>query len=96
MVFAPVIRGEAHFGGYRALPVPLRLTFSDGSDVPATASITKWTMSSADTHASRSGGNSSGLLRDFYPKGSDFIRITPARLAQVEKMLNNRPRKCLI
>lgn len=39
--------------------------------------------------------NTNGLLRDFFPKGSDFQRITPSRLAKVERLLNNRPRKCL-
>ncbi|NBD34573.1 MAG: IS30 family transposase [Chloroflexi bacterium] len=39
--------------------------------------------------------NTNGLLRDLFPKGSDFSWITPARLARVEKMLNNRPRKYL-
>ena len=53
-------------------------------------------MSSTDTHAHRSGGNSSGLLRDFFfTKGSDFRKITPARLDQVETMLNNHPHNCL-
>jgi len=39
--------------------------------------------------------NTNGLLRDYFPKGSDFRAITDRQLAQVEKMLNNRPRKCL-
>ena len=39
--------------------------------------------------------NTNGLLRDYFPKGSDFSAITPARLANVQRMLNNRPRKCL-
>jgi IS30 family transposase len=39
--------------------------------------------------------NTNGLLRDWFPKGSDLSAITPARLAKVERMLNNRPRKCL-
>lgn len=39
--------------------------------------------------------NTNGLLRDFLPKGSDFSKVTKARLAQIQKMLNNRPRKCL-
>jgi hypothetical protein len=39
--------------------------------------------------------NTTGLLRDFFPKGSDFGRITPWQLARVQRMLNNRPRKCL-
>ena len=39
--------------------------------------------------------NTNGLLRDWLPKGSDFSKLTNARLAQIQKMLNNRPRKCL-
>jgi len=39
--------------------------------------------------------NTNGLLRDFFPKGSDFRQITHARLARVQQLLNNRPRKCL-
>ena len=39
--------------------------------------------------------NTNGLLRDFFPKGSDFRKISNARLARVQQMLNNRPRKCL-
>jgi len=36
-----------------------------------------------------------GLLRMFLPKGTDFRHVSDARLAQIESMLNNRPRKCL-
>lgn len=39
--------------------------------------------------------NTNGLLRDWFPKGCDFRKVTHAQLAKVEKMLNNRPRKCL-
>lgn len=39
--------------------------------------------------------NTNSLLRDFFPKGSDFAAISPARLASVQRMLNDRPRKCL-
>ena len=39
--------------------------------------------------------NTTGLLRDFFPKGADFRKITHARLARVQRLLNNRPRKCL-
>jgi len=39
--------------------------------------------------------NTNGLLRDWLPKGSDFRWVTDARLAQIQTMLNNRPRKCL-
>ena len=36
-----------------------------------------------------------GLLRMFLPKGTDFRHVTDAKLARIEQMLNNRPRKCL-
>jgi IS30 family transposase len=39
--------------------------------------------------------NTNGLLRDWLPKGSSFRQVTDARLAQIQALLNNRPRKCL-
>lgn len=39
--------------------------------------------------------NTNGLLRDYFPKQTDFSRITVRQLASVVKELNNRPRKCL-
>ena len=39
--------------------------------------------------------NSNGLVRQYFPKGSDFTSITQKELQRVEHRLNNRPRKCL-
>lgn len=39
--------------------------------------------------------NTNGLLRDWFPKGSDFRRVTAREVAQAQRMMNNRPRKCL-
>lgn len=39
--------------------------------------------------------NTNGLIRRFYPKGTDFTRITERELLKTQDMLNNRPRKCL-
>jgi IS30 family transposase len=39
--------------------------------------------------------NTAGLVRRFYPKKTDFATITPANVRRVERILNNRPRKCL-
>lgn len=39
--------------------------------------------------------NSNGLLRDYFPKGTDLARHSPADLQAVQDQLNNRPRKCL-
>jgi transposase, IS30 family len=39
--------------------------------------------------------NTNGLLRRYFPKGTDFLRVTHSELAKAVKMLNHRPRKCL-
>ena len=39
--------------------------------------------------------NSGGLIRRFFPKGTNFARIAPSDIQRVESLLNNRPRKCL-
>jgi IS30 family transposase len=37
--------------------------------------------------------NLNGLVRQYFPKGSDFSLITPERVQEVVEILNNRPRK---
>ena len=39
--------------------------------------------------------NTNGLIRQFFPKGTNFRTITHQEVRQVEKLLNDRPRKCL-
>jgi IS30 family transposase len=39
--------------------------------------------------------NVNGLIRQYFPKGTDFRSITPDQVMQVEEALNNRPRKKL-
>lgn len=39
--------------------------------------------------------NTNGLLRQFYPKGSDFRDISHHDVRQTEELLNDRPRACL-
>ncbi len=39
--------------------------------------------------------NTNGLLRQYFPKGTDLSRWTPAGLAAVAAALNSRPRKTL-
>lgn len=39
--------------------------------------------------------NTNGLIRDFFPKDTDFSTIHPATVAKVERLLNRRPRKSL-
>ncbi len=39
--------------------------------------------------------NTNGLLRDYFPKGTNLAVHSAERLAQVQDELNNRPRKVL-
>jgi len=85
------------------LPRKLRrtLTADNGKEFADFAAIErtlKLKVYFANPHAPWERGvneNTNGLLRDWFPKGSDLKRVTPTRLAHVQRMLNNRPRKCL-
>ena len=39
--------------------------------------------------------NTNGLLRQYFPKGSNFTNLTSAEVSVAMEKLNNRPRKCL-
>ncbi|MCA1765280.1 MAG: IS30 family transposase [Desulfobulbaceae bacterium] len=39
--------------------------------------------------------NTNGLLRQYFPKGTDFKKVTEEDVIKAVKRLNNRPRKCL-
>ena len=39
--------------------------------------------------------NTNGLVRQYFPKKTDFAMVTQAGVRRVERILNNRPRKCL-
>lgn len=39
--------------------------------------------------------NTNGLIRQYFPKRTDFTQVTDDQLQEVEDRLNHRPRKCL-
>lgn len=47
------------------------------------------------SHERGSNENTNGLLRRYFPKGTDFGKITAEKIAKVEYLLNTRPRKRL-
>lgn len=48
-------------------------------------------------HSWEKGGveNYNGLVRQYFPKGTNFLNVSEARLAEIETKLNQRPRKGL-
>ncbi len=52
----------------------------------------------ADTHAPWQRGsneNINGLIRFFFPRGTNFKQVSQEQLDAVVALINNRPRKCL-
>ncbi|HPS55206.1 MAG TPA: IS30 family transposase [Sedimentisphaerales bacterium] len=52
----------------------------------------------ADPYSSYQRGtneNTNGLLRQFFPKGTDFNQISEEKIDKVAALINDRPRKCL-
>jgi len=39
--------------------------------------------------------NTNGLIRQFFPKGTDFSRVSRRQIKHVQTLLNGRPRKVL-
>jgi IS30 family transposase len=52
----------------------------------------------ADPYASWQRGtneNTNGLIRQYFPRGTDLSKLSYQRVARIAQKLNNRPRKCL-
>ncbi len=77
------------------------LTLDNGSeffDFKNIEDACKITVCFADPYASCQRGlneNTNGLLRQFFPKGCDFLKASDRDLAKAVSAINNRPRKCL-
>ena len=84
------------------LPEPMRktLTWDRGREMAAhkqLAAATGMTIYFADPYApyQRGTNENNGLLRQYFPKGSDLSMHTAADLKRVAGILNDRPRKRL-
>ena len=79
----------------------LSLTHDRGSEMYEHELFTKETQVQvyfADPHAPWQRGtneNTNGLIRDYFPKGTDFNTVSVRELKRVQRELNERPRKTL-
>ena len=77
------------------------ITLDNGSEFADFKGIEKdlnTTIYFADPHSPWQRGlneNTNDMLRFFFPKGTDFSKITEQELISVLNLINNRPRKCL-
>jgi IS30 family transposase len=79
----------------------LSLSLDNGSEFAAFKQIEKdldTIVYFAEPHSPWQRGsneNINGLLRFFFPKGTNFLEVTQEKLDYVLALVNNRPRKCL-
>jgi len=97
------VTATAITAAFRKVPGALRhtLTLDNGKEFARFKEIEKGTglvVYFADPYSAWQRGtneNTNGLLRRYFPKGSDFRKVTQEALASAVKKLNHRPRKCL-
>lgn len=94
---------EAFSAKFNNLPKQLKksLTYDQGQEMAEHRQFTEETnilVYFAHPHSPWERGtseNTNMLIRDFFPKGTDFSKISEDKLQEVQNMLNDRPRKVL-
>jgi IS30 family transposase len=88
---------------FESIPAEFKktLTYDRGSEMASHKLFTKESKIKvffADPYSPWQRGtneNTNGLIRQYFPKGTDFKMIHPAKLKSIERRLNSRPRKAL-
>ena len=94
---------QASWQLFKAIPPQLRrtLTLDNGKEFAGYEELSRWTGMAiyfTKPYAAWQRGtneNTNGLLRQFYPKGTDLRQVTSQQLKFVVGRLNDRPRKRL-
>lgn len=79
----------------------LSLTYDNGREMAqhklftANTKIKVYFAHPYSPHERGSNENTNGLIRQFFPKGTDFSVIPSGKIREVQDLLNTRPRKCL-
>ena len=74
------------------------ITFDNGSEFSSLASVTGTKIYFAHPYSPWERGsneNANGLLREYFPKGKSFKRVTLEEIQAVQSALNHRPRRSL-
>ena len=92
---------EAFTDKFNTLPLRIKksLTYDHGCEMAQHKKFTEDTQRKvyfAHPHSPWERGtseNTNMLVRDFFPKGTDFTKISDSKIQKVQDMLNDRPRK---
>lgn len=87
----------------KKLPLKIKktITHDGGKEMSQHATITQKTQMKvyiAHPHSPwerPTNENTNGLIREFFPKGTDFCTVTDSAVSYVQELLNTRPRKTL-
>lgn len=93
----------AFMGQMLSVPARLRqtLTLDNGSEMArfkeleATTGMSTYFCEPRSPWQRGANENCNGLLRQYFPRGSNFRKITEEAVKRAVELLNNRPRKCL-
>jgi len=92
---------EEAFKQVLAKDQPKSITLDNGSEFANFLNIEQnhnTTIYFADPHSPWQRGsneNINGLIRFFFPKGTDFLNVSQDEVTRVVELINHRPRKCL-
>jgi transposase, IS30 family len=83
----PSLRRSVTFDNGKEFAEHQKLTRSLGLDVYFTDAYASWQRGTNE--------NTNGLLRQYFPKGTDFTQVSHREVARVEQLINERPRRRL-